>query len=191
MRPLLLLPFALACADPKDPADPGTDDTDAAADDTDAAADDTDAAADDTDVAADDTDFAPPPPWNSRVVGDWSTALNEGACGLTFDQGFVATAVEGTEDQFALRMNEAVGGISATFACVLSDAATYTCTFPPIQQGELESCMYQSTLSAIGGTVGEGVATISAYISQSAIGQYCPPIPPCEATASATANIGE
>lgn len=188
-----LTPFAVAllgaltaCGGPKDP---DVDDTDAVTDDTDAASDDTDAAGDDTDPAGDDTDAPPPPPRNTLVAGAWTVTVSEDACGIGFDQGLVGTVVEGTEEYFTLVMNETMNGQAASFDCNIGEDLVFICGDVSFAEGAVETCLYQSAMRTLQGVVSGGTVEFQADVSMSAVGQYCPPIAPCEATATANANL--
>jgi hypothetical protein len=183
---LLALTTLFACSAG---GDANKDDTDAVSDtDEGGGSGDTDVASDDTDS---DTDEAGPVAWGEAAVGTWTPTADEAACGIDFTLGFVGAAVADQPNQFTLTMTESGSLQQMTFTCTFSDATTYACESEVVSNGDVTTCLYQSALGDIGGTVVGAVGTVSVTVGQNAVGQYCPPVPPCTGTATATATIAD
>lgn len=161
------------------------DDTDGG--DTDAAA--TDDASADTDAV--DTDVEEPVGWAAAAVGTWTPTAEQDACGVDMELGLVGTAVMDSPNEVTLTMTEAGSLQTMTFACTFSDATHYTCASVSINGGDVTTCLYQTSLGGVAGTVIGDVGTISVTVNQNAVGQYCPPVQACTGTATATATIGD
>ena len=169
-----------AVADPTDSADSDTADADTA---------DSDTA--DPDTADPDTgsDTGLPPDPNAAVIGTWSTSLNTEACGFGFQDGAVAEAYPGSSTGFTLTLNESFGGQQAVFGCTATASGPFTCNNASYQGGDLTTCAFMTSITEIGGTIADGGGNVSMRVAQNVAGPECPPVPSCDATATAVVTI--
>lgn len=190
MRRFFLLPLltVLACStgsdDPTETDDTTETDTNEVETDTE---DDTE-----TEVETETEDDTEPdgPPNVEEIVGTWTVDSHTEDCGFGFNGTLTAEAEEADPGGFYLRVRDP-GGMEGVLACMLSDVGTYTCSTAPFQMGAMETCMYQTVLNNIGGSITGQDATISATVSQNVVGPSCPPVPPCSGSASAELTIGD